>query len=129
MSNLPLESTDASTDPTDVDVLVTGAGQSGPASGCPLRRRGRSFLLVDAGPEIGHVWRNRWGSLRLFTAAEYDALPGRPFPAPAGTYPGKDAVADYLRDYAAEFDLPVRVSTRVTRLTADTNGYRADTTT
>ena len=58
--------------------------------------------------ELGHTWRTRWESLRLFTPAEYDALPGLPFPAPAGTYPGKEAVADYLRDYAAAFDLPVR---------------------
>jgi len=29
--------------------------------------------------------------IALFTPAEHDALPGLRFPAPAGTYPGKDA--------------------------------------
>ena len=113
----------------DVDVLVVGAGQAGLALGWHLARTGRSFLLVDAGPEIGHVWRSRWDSLRLFTPADYDSLPGLPFPGPADGYPGKDAVADYLRGYAARFELPVRLHTRVSRLTRHAGGYRADTTT
>jgi putative flavoprotein involved in K+ transport len=71
------------------------------------------FLLVDGGPEIGHSWRTRWDSLRLFTPAEYSALPGMAFPAAAGTYPGKDQVADYLNAYAAGFELPVMLNTRV----------------
>src|SRR5688572_8879109 len=84
--------------PEHVEVLVIGAGQAGLAVGWHLCEQGvRSFLLLDAGPEVGHVWRNRWDSLRLFTPAEYDDMPGMSFPAPAGTYPTKDQVADYLR--------------------------------
>jgi putative flavoprotein involved in K+ transport len=114
--------------PEHVDVLVIGAGQAGLAVGWHLRERGiRSLLLLDAGPEVGHVWRSRWDSLRLFTPAEYDALPGMPFPAPAGTYPTKDEVADYLRGYAAAFELPVRLNTRVTRLTKTGDTFHADT--
>ena len=41
----------------------------------------------------------------------YDNLPGLPFPAAPETYPGKDAVADHLRGYAARFELPVRLNT------------------
>jgi putative flavoprotein involved in K+ transport len=112
-----------------LDVLVIGAGQAGLALGWHLRRQQRSFLLVDAGPEVGHVWRSRWDSLRLFTPAEYDALPGLPFPAPAGTYPTKDDVADYLRGYAEAFELPVRVGTRVERLIRADGRFRAETST
>jgi len=116
--------------PEYVDVLVIGAGQAGLAVGWHLREQGiTSFLLLDAGPEVGHMWRSRWDSLRLFTPAEYDALPGTPFPAPAGTYPTKDAVADYLRGYAAAFELPVRLNTRVTRLTKTGDTFHADTST
>ena len=116
--------------PEHVDVLVIGAGQAGLAVGWHLREQGiTSFLLLDAGPEVGHVWRNRWDSLRLFTPAEYDALPGMPFPAPAGTYPTKDDVADYLRGYATAFELPIRLSTRVTRLTRTGDTFHADTST
>ena len=116
--------------PEHVEVLVIGAGQAGLAVGWHLREQGvRSFLLLDAGPEVGHVWRTRWDSLRLFTPAEYDGLPGMPFPAPTGTYPTKDHVADYLRGYAAAFKLPVCLSTRVTRLSKTGDTFVAETST
>jgi putative flavoprotein involved in K+ transport len=99
-----------------LDVLVIGAGQAGLAVGHHLARHGLRFLLADAAPQIGESWRGRWDSLRLFTPAEYDALPGLPFPAPPGTYPSKDDVADYLRSYAQHFDLPVLCGARVERL-------------
>jgi putative flavoprotein involved in K+ transport len=99
-----------------LDVLVIGGGQAGLAMGYHLAQRGLRFLIVDAGPDIGHVWRARWDSLQLFTSGRYDNLPGQPFPAAADTYPGKDEVADYLRAYAAQFELPVRLDTPVTSL-------------
>jgi len=101
------------------DVVVVGAGQAGLALGYRLRRSGLRFLLVDAGDGVGHSWASRWESLRLFTPAQYCALPGTPFPAPPDTYPGKDEVAAYLADYANRHDLPVRMGTRVQRLTPD----------
>jgi putative flavoprotein involved in K+ transport len=81
-----------------------------------LAQRGLCFVLLEAAAAIGDSWRSRWDSLHLFTAAQYDALPGMAFPAPPDTYPGKDAVADYLQAYAAAFDLPVRHNARVTAL-------------
>lgn len=115
------------TSPEDFDVLVVGAGQTGLAIGHQLARQGCRFEIIDAAPEIGHSWRTRWDSLRLFSPAEYDALPGLPFPAPAGCHPGKDQVADYLRDYAEHFDLPVRLSTPVIGLRRDAGGFTVST--
>ena len=94
----------------------SAAGRPAWPSPSGLRRLGLRFGVLDAGPEIGHVWQSRWDSLRLFTPARYDALPGMTFPGRPDTHPGKDAVADYLRDYAAAFNLPVRTNSRVTRL-------------
>ena len=108
-----------------LDVLVIGGGQAGLAMGYHLAQRGLSFQIVDAGAEIGHVWRSRWDSLRLFTSGRYDNLPGLPFPAAPDTYPGKDDVADYLQAYAAKFELPVRLSTNVTSLTRGNGTYVA----
>jgi putative flavoprotein involved in K+ transport len=112
-----------------LDVLVIGAGQAGLALGRQLQQQGARFLVVDAGTRIGDVWRSRWDSLQLFTAAEHDALPGLPFPAPAGAYPGKEAVADYLETYARTFGIPVRLGTRVTRLRRADGVFAAETTT
>lgn len=112
-----------------LDVIVIGAGQAGLAIGHHLAARNASFLLLDAGPEVGHSWRSRWDSLRLFSPAEYDSLPGMPFPAPDGSYhPSKDDVADYLQAYAQRFRLPVRLNSPVLRLHRDTDGTFTATT-
>jgi putative flavoprotein involved in K+ transport len=104
---------------TPLDVIVVGAGQSGLAVGRHLARRDLRFLILDAAPEIGHSWRNRWDSLRLFTPAQYSGLPGMPFPAPADTYPTKDQVADYLGTYAEAHSLPVLLDTSVESVSRD----------
>jgi putative flavoprotein involved in K+ transport len=99
-----------------LDVLVIGGGQAGLVMGYHLLRRGLRFCIVDAGDAIGQTWRQRWDSLRLFTAAQYDSLPGMAFPGAHDTYPGKDDVADFLQAYAAKFALPVALNTKVTSL-------------
>jgi len=109
------------------DVVVIGGGQAGLATAWHLTQQGLRPLVLDAGDRIGHSWQGRWESLTLFTPAEYDSLPGTPFPAPAGTYPGKDAVADYLRDYAETNDLDVELGARVTRLGRHDGGFEIRT--
>lgn len=42
---------------------------------------GAHAVILDAGSRVGHVWRSRWDSLRLFTPTQYAALPGRPLSA------------------------------------------------
>ena len=105
------------------DVVVVGGGQAGLAVAYHLSRQGADFLVLDAAAETGESWRTRWDSLRLFTPAEYDGLPGMRFPAADGDYPTKDMVADYLRGYAAHFALPVRLRCAVTRVEQVADGY------
>jgi putative flavoprotein involved in K+ transport len=110
-----------------LDVVVVGGSQSGLAMAWHLAQQGLRFVVLEAGPEVGHVWRNRWDTLKLFTPAQYDALPGLAFPAPADTYPTKDPVADYLQAYVAAFDLPVRLNARVISLTRTDDGFEVQT--
>ncbi len=105
------------------DVIVIGASQSGLAVGYHLVQRGGRFVILDAGSDIGQVWRSRWDSLRLFTPAQYSGLPGKGFPARKDTYPSKDDVASYLESYVSDFDLPVRLNANVTSLTTSEGEY------
>ena len=107
---------------------MVGGSQAGLAMAWHLAQQGLRFLVLEAGPEVGHIWRSRWDSLKLFTPAQYDALPGMAFPAPADTYPTKDPVADYLQAYATAFDLPVRLNARATSLTRTDEGFEVRTT-
>jgi putative flavoprotein involved in K+ transport len=99
--------------------VIIGGGQAGLAAGYHLGKREIPFVILDASARIGDAWRNRWDSLRLFTPARYDGLPGWRFPAPPATFPTKDEMADYLEAYAKRFHLPVRSGVGVDRLSRE----------
>jgi putative flavoprotein involved in K+ transport len=106
-----------------VETVIIGAGQAGLAVGHHLARRERPFLIVDANKRVGDNWRRHWDSLRLYSPACLDALPGMPFPAPAWSFPTKDETADYLEEYATRFDLPIRSGTSVRAVSKNGHGY------
>ena len=112
---------------SSLDVIVIGGSQAGLAIGYHLARSGARFAILDAGADIGHAWRSRWDSLKLFTPAQYSGLPGMAFPAPKDTYPLKDDVGSYLMSYASRFDLPVKLNAKVTSLTQTGDKYLART--
>ena len=98
------------------DVVVVGAGQAGLAIGYYLARRGHNFLILERADDVASAWRERWDSLTLFTPRAYNSLPGLDFPGESDGYPGRDEVVDYLRSYAARFDLPIALGTGATSL-------------
>jgi putative flavoprotein involved in K+ transport len=105
------------------DTIVVGGGQAGLAVGYHLKKRGVPFVILDGGDRVGDAWRTRWDSLRLFTPARYDGLPGWRFPAPGWSYPTKDEMGDYLEAYADRFELPVRTRTVVDELAREGDGF------
>jgi putative flavoprotein involved in K+ transport len=109
------------------DVIVIGGGQAGLALGYHLARAGRQFTILDAADAPAAAWRSRWDSLKLFTPARYDGLPGRPFPGDPGHYPSRDEVVDYLTAYARDFDLPVELNRRVRAVRPLDPGYLVET--
>lgn len=97
------------------------------AAGACLKQQGIEFIILDGQEQIGDTWRKRWGSLKLFTPADYNSLPSMPFPPPGDHLPTKDEVADYLVAYAVRFDLPVQLDVWVERLTRNGRSYRLHT--
>src|SRR5262249_8746224 len=80
-------------------------------------------VILDADARIGDHWRDRWGSLKLYSPAVYDALPGMPFPAKAGQRPSGGQMGGYLGADAARFDLPVRGGGRGGRVARVDEGF------
>ena len=105
------------------DVVVVGGGQAGLAIGYQLAKQGTDFTILEAAAEPAAAWRERWDSLKLFTSARYDSLPGMAFPGDPDRYPTRDEVADYLTDYAREFNLPVELNSRVRAVRPQNDGY------
>jgi putative flavoprotein involved in K+ transport len=102
-----------------VDTVVIGGGQAGLTTGYFLSQQAGSYLVLDANERVGDAWRKRWDSLRLFTPALFDGLPGMKMRAPRWSFPTKDEMADYLEAYAQRFGLAVRTGTSVDTLTKD----------
>ena len=98
------------------DVLIIGAGQAGLAAGYHLQRLGIAARIVEADERVGDVWRRRYDSLKLYSPASYDSLPGMPFPLPKRAFPTGREMADYLELYAGNFGLTVDTGVRIDRL-------------
>src|SRR4029077_4496719 len=105
------------------ETVVVGGGQAGLSVGYFLKRQGHSVVILDASERVGDSWRKRWDSLRLYSPAFRDGLPGMPFPARRIAYPTKDEFADYLGVYAETFKLPVRSGFSVDALTNEDGEY------
>ncbi len=106
-----------------IDTIVIGGGQAGLTVGYELKKRSREFVILDAGERVGDAWRNRWDSLLVFSPARYLGLPGLDFPASSGSFAGKDAVADFLEEYARVQNLPVHLGVRVENVSHDGSRY------
>jgi putative flavoprotein involved in K+ transport len=106
-----------------VETVIVGGGQAGLAVGYFLKSRGREFVILDANERVGDSWRKRWPSLRLYSPAAANGLPGMTFPASRYVYPTGLDMADYLESYAARFELPVQSGVSVERLERNGEEY------
>ncbi len=67
----------------------------------------------------------RYDSLRLYSPATYDALPGLRFPHGRSAFPTGRQMAEYLETYADHHPLPIEIGVRVDLLQASNgaDGY------
>jgi putative flavoprotein involved in K+ transport len=105
------------------ETVIIGAGQAGLAAAYHLTQQDRSFVILEANDRVGDNWRKRFDSLKLYSPARFDALPGWPMPVPAWTYPTKDELADYFEAYAERFELPIITGVSVDSLRRYGDGY------
>lgn len=105
-----------------LEYVIVGGAQAGLSMAYHLTKHKKDFLVVDGGAEIGASWLNRWDSLKLFTPAEYNNLPGLKFDAPNGYYPNKFDIANYFKEYVAHFNIPMQFNTLITSVKKCENG-------
>ncbi len=110
------------------EAVIIGGGQTGLSAGHHLTKRGIDFAILEARERIGDIWRSRWESLRLYSPAKYNSLPGMTFPANGNHFPSSAQMADYLEAYADRQQLPVHTGVGVNRVSADGDGYVVETT-
>src|SRR5215211_5948190 len=95
-------------EPERLGTVIVGAGQTGLATAYFLGRAGVPCVVLDEHPRVGDQWRRRYDSLLLNTPAQYDGLPGLPFPAPRDSFPTGAEMGDHLERYAAAMGIAVR---------------------
>ncbi|WOP19407.1 MSMEG_0569 family flavin-dependent oxidoreductase [Raineyella sp. LH-20] len=100
-----------------VPVVVIGAGQAGLSVSWFLGHEGIDHVVLEADSPV-HAWRDtRWDRFTLVTPNWHCRLPGRHYdgPEPDG-FMTRDELADWLEDWVASFNAPVRTRTRATKL-------------
>jgi thioredoxin reductase len=117
------------TKPSELPVVVIGAGPVGLAAAAHLLERGLEPLVLEAGDQVGAAVRE-WGHVRLFSPWEYDvdAAAARLLEQAGWELPDRDAlptgaelIESYLAPLAATPELAPRVQTgtRVLAVTRD----------
>ncbi len=111
----------------EADIAIVGAGSAGLATAAFLRKRGLQPVVLEAGPEPGAAWRERYDRLHLHTPRLLSGLPGLRMPRRFGRWVGRDDLIEYLHAYAEAHGLDVRTGTRVMRIDRDESSWRLET--
>lgn len=113
------------------NTIIIGGGQSGLAISYLLTQQDRDHIILEKQQWIGETWRSRWDSFTLVTPNCQLQLPGYPYQGdePDG-FLRRDEVVEYIEEYAARFDPPLRFGVEVTAVTQNHqgSGYLVQTT-
>ncbi|MFF4318754.1 FAD-dependent oxidoreductase [Streptomyces sp. NPDC001568] len=94
--------------PTEVDVVVVGAGQAGLSSAHHLARAGVDHVVLDHAPRPGGAWQFRWPSLTYGKVHGMHSLPGMELTGADPLRPSSEVIGAYFAAYEERFDLRVR---------------------
>jgi putative flavoprotein involved in K+ transport len=101
------------------EVVVIGAGQSGLAAARALQAHGISPVVLEAGDRAAGSWPCYYDSLKAFSPARFNSMPGMAFPGDPDRYPTRGEVAGYLDSYAAALGAEIRTRARVVAVDKD----------
>ena len=111
-------------------VIIVGGGQAGLSMSYCLKEKEIDHLVFEKN-RIGHSWRSkRWDSFCLVTPNWQCQLPGYPYQGddPHGFMP-KDKIVEYIEDYAAAFNPPVKEGVAVSKVRKNNAEGRFEVTT
>jgi cation diffusion facilitator CzcD-associated flavoprotein CzcO len=106
-------------------IAIVGAGPSGLAALRALTNGGFDAVAFERGSRVGGVWTLEdrptaaYRSLHLITSRARTEYEEHPMPPSTPDYPSKQAVGDYIEDYAQHFGLTDRI-----RLDSEVTGAR-----
>lgn len=106
------------------DIIIVGAGQYGIVASYFLKQQNCDFLVLEKNGRVGDNWRKRFESMKLFSPAKYNALPGLSIALDPGVRPTKNQMADYFERYIEHFDIPVSTNHEVTYITKEGSVFR-----
>jgi indole-3-pyruvate monooxygenase len=104
-------------------VVIVGAGPAGLATAACLKQRHVDALVLEAGPSLGHAWRNHYDRLHLHTVKQQSHLPGLSFAREAPRYLSRADFVAYLESYAARFSIVPRTGEAVRRVSVEEGGF------
>jgi putative flavoprotein involved in K+ transport len=111
------------------EIAIVGGGSAGLATAALLRRRGLDVLVLEAGPEPGAAWRDRYDRLRLHTPRLLSGLPGHRIPRRYGRWVARDDLVEYFREYVEREQIEIRTGVRVDRIDRLDESWQLETST
>lgn len=104
-------------------VVIVGGGQAGLSMSYCLKERGIDHIVFEKN-QIGYSWRSkRWDSFCLVTPNWQCKLPGYSYPgADLHGFMKKDEIVQYIEEYAASFNPPVKEGVEVLKVRKDAQG-------
>ncbi|KAI0135358.1 hypothetical protein F4814DRAFT_400697 [Daldinia grandis] len=102
-------------DTVETGVLIVGAGSSGLMIAARLKALGADSVLIDHNAEIGDNWSHRYDCLKFHVPTSSCEMPYAYYEKGLRTPHrlNKNDVAEHLRQYAANFNLNVILSTTI----------------
>jgi len=107
--------------------IIIGGGQTGLSVAYFLRKSKIDYLILDDQIEPGGSWLQTWDSLKLFSPVQFSSLSGWGMPKGNSEYPSKNEFLEYLKNYEARYDLPIKRQTTVNNVTKEEGLFKIET--